>query len=142
MSIDPETGALSVEEIISGHDVAEILEPIPHRGQIEGGVAMGLGFASCEDLAIVDGQVTATHLGEYKLPTMADMPPLDVVLVRGGKGVGARNVKSIGELGNVAVAAAIANAVGDALGMSVDSLPLTAEKLLALLRAKEAASAS
>jgi CO/xanthine dehydrogenase Mo-binding subunit len=94
---------------------------------------MGIGQALTEDLGILDGRVTATHLGEYKLPTMPDMPPLKVVLLPGGIGVGARNVKSIGEMGNVPAPAAVANAVSDAIGASIDSLPITPEKVLAAL---------
>jgi CO/xanthine dehydrogenase Mo-binding subunit len=67
---------------------------------------------------------------------MPDVPRLSVVLLPGGKGVGARNVKSIGEIGNVPAAAAIANAVSDAIGVPMDSLPLTAEKILAALRTR------
>jgi CO/xanthine dehydrogenase Mo-binding subunit len=92
---------------------------------------MGLGFALTEDLSIVDGRVTASHLGDYKLPSIADMPSLRVVLLGGGQGVGPLNTKAIGEMGNVGVAPAIANAVSDALDFCMDSLPLTAEKVLA-----------
>jgi len=131
VGVDVETGQVFVYDFVSAHDVAEIIEPVSHRGQIEGGIAMGLGFALSEDLRIVDGQVTATHFGDYKLPTSSDMPPLEVVLLEGGIGVGPRNVKSIGEMGNVPAAAVISNAVSDALGVCMDSLPLTAEKVYA-----------
>jgi CO/xanthine dehydrogenase Mo-binding subunit len=131
VAVDVETGQVRLLEFLTAHDVAEIIEPVSHNGQIDGGVAMGVGFALSEDLAIQDGRVTASHLGDYKLPTMADIPPLQVVLLPGGKGVGPLNVKSIGEMSNVPAAAAIANAVSDALGTCMDSLPLTAEKVLA-----------
>jgi len=134
VAVDPETGQVTVLDFVSAHDVAEIIEPISHRGQIEGGIAMGLGFALCEDLGVVDGQVTAAHLGDYKLVTIADIPPLTVALLPGGIGVGPRNVKSIGEMGNVPAAAAIANAVSNALGVTMDALPLTAEKVRAAVR--------
>jgi CO/xanthine dehydrogenase Mo-binding subunit len=130
VDVDVETGQVYVVDFVSAHDVAEIIDPVSHRGQIDGGFAMGLGFALSEDLSIVDGRVTASHLGEYKLPTSADMPPLRVVLLAGGQGVGPLNTKAIGEMGNVGVAPAIANAVSDALGTCMDSLPLTAERVL------------
>src|SRR5262249_50195350 len=133
VAVDVETGQVRVLDFVTAHDVAEIVDPVSHRGQIDGGFAMGLGFALSEDLSIVDGRVTAAHLGEYKLPTMADMPPLRVVLLDGGHGVGPLNVKAIGEMGNVGVAPAIANAVSDALGVCIDSLPVTAEKVLSAL---------
>jgi CO/xanthine dehydrogenase Mo-binding subunit len=135
VGVDTETGQVSVYQFVSAHDVAEVIEPVSHRGQIEGGIAMGVGFALSEDLGIVDGLVTAAHMGEYKMPTMADMPPLTIALLPDGIGVGPLNVKSIGEMGNVPAAPAIANAVSDALGVCMDSLPLTAEKVLAAVRA-------
>lgn len=134
VGVDVETGAVKLLKMLSVHDVAEILDPLLHRGQIQGGIGMGIGFALSEDLNLSDGRVAASHLGEYKLPTIADMPPLEVILLPGGKGVGARNVKSIGEMGNVPAAAAIANAVSDALGACVDSLPITAEKVLSAMQ--------
>jgi CO/xanthine dehydrogenase Mo-binding subunit len=129
--VDLETGQIRVTDFVSAHDVAEIIDPVSHRGQVDGGFAMGLGFALTEDLSIVDGRVTASHLGDYKLPSIADMPSLRVVLLGGGQGVGPLNTKAIGEMGNVGVAPAIANAVSDALDFCMDSLPLTAEKVLA-----------
>jgi CO/xanthine dehydrogenase Mo-binding subunit len=130
VGVDLETGQVHIRELVTAHDVANILEPGPHEGQIEGGVIMGMGFALMEDLAVVDGQVSTLHLGDYKLPTTGDTPPLRIALLSDGIGVGARNVKSIGEMSNVPTAAAIANAVSDALGVRLDTLPLSAEKVL------------
>jgi CO/xanthine dehydrogenase Mo-binding subunit len=130
VAVDIETGQIYIRELVTAHDVADVLEHGPHQGQIEGGVVMGMGFALTEDLGVLDGKVSTTHLGEYKLPTSRDMPPLRIALLPEGSGVGVRNVKSIGEMSNVPTAAAIANAVSDALGVCMDSLPLTAEKVL------------
>jgi CO/xanthine dehydrogenase Mo-binding subunit len=74
-------------------------------------------------------------MGEYKLPAMPDVGKSRTVLLTGGIGMGARNVKAIGELPNVPTAAAIANAVADAVGVRVDSLPVTAEKVQRALAA-------
>lgn len=136
--VDVETGQVTVYEVLTAVDVAEVLNPSLHRVQIEGGVAMGYGFACLEDLAIVEGQVTAPHLGEYKLPSPRDVPRMPVVLVPGGRGVGAHNVKAIAELSNVPVAAAIANAVADAAGVRITRLPITAEAVYAALHPGEA----
>jgi CO/xanthine dehydrogenase Mo-binding subunit len=138
VSVDVETGEVTLLDFVSAHDVAEIISPVTHRGQIEGGIVMGLGFAMCEDLGMMEGRVTAAHLGEYKLPTVADVPPLKVVLVPGAQGVGPQNVKTIGEISNVPSAAAVANAVSNALGVCMDSLPLTPERVLAAIRAQKA----
>lgn len=90
---------------------------------------MGYGFACLEDLAEDAGQITAANLGEFKLPSMGDAPVLRTVLVEGGQGVTAANVKPVGELTNVPVAAAVANAVADATGCRIRDLPVTAEKV-------------
>ena len=134
VGVDVETGEVKLYEMLTAVDVADILEPMSHRSQIQGGVVMGIGYALTEDLGIEEGRVTAAHLGDYKLPSIADSAPLRVELLEGGKGVGSRNVKGIGELTNVPTAAAIANAVADAVGVRIDSLPITAEKVLNALR--------
>jgi carbon-monoxide dehydrogenase large subunit len=133
VGVDVETGQVFLYEVLSAHDVAEILEPISHQSQIEGGVVMGIGYALREDLGIEEGRVTAPHLGDYKLPSMADTTGLRVELLRGGRGVGALRVKGIGEIANVPTAAAIANAVADAVGVRIATLPITAEKVLGAL---------
>ena len=87
-----------------------------------------------EELEVEDGRVSNVTFGDYKIPTMADIPELRTVLVQSKNGVGPYNIKGIGENTNTAVAAAIANAVEDAIGVRVYSLPITAEKVLAALR--------
>jgi carbon-monoxide dehydrogenase large subunit len=136
VGVDVETGQVFLYEVLSAHDVAEVLEPVSHQSQIEGGVVMGIGYALREDLGIEEGRVTATHLGDYKMSNIADTAGIRVVLLRGGKGVGALNAKGIGEIPNVPTAAAIANAVADAVGVRIDTLPITAEKVLRAIAAK------
>lgn len=135
VGVDVETGQVTLYELLTVLDVAAILDPLTHQCQIDGGVAMGIGFALTEDLGIEAGRVTAVHMGDYKLPSMPDVGRSRTVLLEGGKGIGARNVKAIGELPNVPTAAAIANAVADAVGVRVDALPVTAEKVLRAPRA-------
>lgn len=137
VGVDVETGQVFLYEILSVNDVAEILDPIAHEGQIQGGIVTGIGFALTEDLGIQDGRVTAAHLGDYKLPAVSDAAPIRVVLLKGGMGAGARNIKSIGETTNVPTAAAIANAVADAVGVRVSELPITAEKVYRLLHQQD-----
>lgn len=133
VGVDPETGAITVYEILTAVDVGTVLNPMAHRIQIEGGVVMGLGGACYEDLGLVDGRVTHTHLGDYRLPSARDVPSLPIVLVPGGAGVGTWGVKAIAELANVPVAAAIANAVADAVGVRLTRLPLSADEVHARL---------
>jgi CO/xanthine dehydrogenase Mo-binding subunit len=129
VAVDPATGQLKVLELLTAADIAEVINPAAFQMQIEGGVAMGYGFACLEDLDESGGQVWAANLGEFRLPTSSDVPRYKTVLVRGGRGVGAANVKSIGESTTPAVAAAIANAVYDATGARIRRLPLTAPRI-------------
>jgi len=134
VGVDIETGQVFVYEILTTHDVASVLNPRSHRVQIEGGVVMGLGEALTEDLGIREGKVEAAHLGDYRIPSMRDVPPIRVVYLGGGRGVGANNVKAIGEMSNVPVAAALADAVEDAVGVRIRSLPISAEKIYLALQ--------
>ncbi|MGH9094680.1 MAG: molybdopterin cofactor-binding domain-containing protein, partial [Acidimicrobiales bacterium] len=129
VAVDPETGQLRVLELVTAVDVAAILHRRAHQMQIDGGALMGLGFACFEDLLESEGQVWAANLAEFRLPTAEDAPVLRTVLLEGGQGVGPANVKAIGELSNVAVAAAVANAVADATGCRIRQLPITAERV-------------
>ena len=129
VAVDADTGQIKVLELVSAVDVADIVRPAAHQLQIDGGAVMGFGFACLEDLLEGEGQVWASNLGEFKLPTATDAPVLRTVLVEGGTGVGPANVKAIGELPNVPVAAAIANAVAAATGCRIRDLPITAERL-------------
>jgi CO/xanthine dehydrogenase Mo-binding subunit len=129
VAVDPGTGQVRVLEILSAVDVGQIVHPAGHQMQIDGGAVMGYGFACLEDLAEHDGEVTAANLGEFKLPAMSDIPALRTVLVEGARGVTFAAVKPVGEMTNVAVAPAIANAVADAVGCRIRDLPVTAEKV-------------
>lgn len=129
VAVDQETGQIQVLELISAHDVAQVINPESHRVQIEGGAAMGFGYACLEDLRVDEGRVTAANLGDYKLPSQRDVPPINIVLVPGGRGVGEENVKAIGEMSNVPVAGAVANAVRDAVGVRLRRLPLSADQV-------------
>ena len=129
VAVDPGSGQVKVLEVLSAVDVADIVNPLAHRMQIEGGAAMGYGFACLEDLLLSEGQVWGANLGEFKIPSSRDVPPFRTVLVPGAKGLSALNVKAVGELTNVPTAAAIANAVAAAVGVRVRELPITAERV-------------
>jgi CO/xanthine dehydrogenase Mo-binding subunit len=142
VAVDPGTGQVKVLELLSAVDVGQIVHPAGHQMQIDGGAIMGFGFACLEDLAEHDGDVTAANLGEFKLPAMGDIPELRTVLVEGARGLTSSNVKPVGELTNVAVAPAIANAVADAVGCRIRDLPVTAEKVYWALANSPAAGRS
>jgi CO/xanthine dehydrogenase Mo-binding subunit len=136
VAVDPASGQVRVLEVLTAADVAAVVNPAAHQLQLEGGAAMGFGLACLEDLVIQEGRVWAASLGEFRIPTAADVPAFRTVLVEGGRGIGALDVKAVGELGNVPTAAAIANAVADAAGARVRDLPITAEKVWHEARAR------
>ncbi len=134
VAVDAETGAVRVLSAVLAVDVGQVINPVGLRGQLEGGFVYGLGMALFEDLALEDGRVRAANLGDYKLPTIADVPPLRIVHLSDGHGAGPYGARSAGELVNPGVPAAIANAVHDASGARVHTLPITAERVWRVLR--------
>ncbi|HYK98026.1 MAG TPA: xanthine dehydrogenase family protein molybdopterin-binding subunit [Candidatus Acidoferrales bacterium] len=133
VEVDRDSGAIRITDALLVADVGTVINPIAVRGQMEGAFAYGLGQALMEELVLQDGRVVTANLGDYKIPTMGDVPPLRLVMLTAAKGPGPFGAKSIGELANPGVTAAVANAVADACGARVFSLPVTAEKVLAAL---------
>jgi len=76
VEVDPDTGQVTVKKIVTAHDVGTILNPLTHQGQIEGGMMQGLGYALMEELLTAEGQISTLSLGEYKVPTIKDIPEL------------------------------------------------------------------
>jgi len=138
VEVDPDTGAVAVRRLVSAHDVGTIINPITHQGQIDGATVMGVGQGVMEELVIDGGKVINASLGEYKMPTIKDIPELKTVLVQSTGGVGPLDSKPIGEFANNAPPAAIANAVADAVGVRLFELPIKAEKIYRALRQKRA----
>src|ERR1041384_23563 len=81
VEVDPETGKVTLHRFITAHDVGTIINPNGHQGQIDGGVVQGIGQGLTEDLGIEEGRVTAAHLGDYKLPSIKDIPVLETILI-------------------------------------------------------------
>jgi CO/xanthine dehydrogenase Mo-binding subunit len=129
LSVDRETGVPKILRAVLVADVGTVINPVALRGQLEGGFVFGLGQALMEELRLEDGRVVNVNLGEYKIPTIADVPDLRIELMTDRPGPGPFGAKSVGELANPAVGAAIANGIHAAVGVRVTSLPLTAEKI-------------
>jgi CO/xanthine dehydrogenase Mo-binding subunit len=138
VAVDPATGQVTVRHFTTAHDVGTIINPIGHQGQIEGGLIQGLGFALMEEMKTEDGRISTLSLGDFKLPTIQDIPPLTTVILQDQVGPGPFNAKAIGEGSISAVAPAIANAVADACGVRILDLPITAEKVYFAFREKVA----
>jgi len=133
--VDPETGQITLRNFVSAHTTGRVINPLMHQGQIDGGVVFGIGYALTEHLMFDNGKVVTANFGDYKIPNIRDIPPLkSAVLETVPHGPGPYNSLSIGEVANVPVAAAIANAVEDAVGVRIKSLPITAEKVFRALK--------
>jgi CO/xanthine dehydrogenase Mo-binding subunit len=137
VSVDPDTGEVTLRKLTTAHDTGVIMNPVGHQGQIEGGVVQGVGYGLIEYLPVQDGRVEVAHFGEYKIPNVKDIPALRTVIVESDSGVGPYKVKGIGENPISPVAPAIANAIEDAVGVRIRDLPITAEKVYRALREKK-----
>jgi CO/xanthine dehydrogenase Mo-binding subunit len=136
VSVDAETGEVKLLNLTTAHDVGRVINPTAHQGQINGAVMQGVGYALMEELRLEDGRVTNLSFGDYKLPTIQDIPHLTTVLVESESGVGPYLIKGIGEPPIGPVAPAIANAIQDAAGVRIRDLPFTPEKVYEAIRAK------
>jgi CO/xanthine dehydrogenase Mo-binding subunit len=134
VAVDPATGKVTVRKLDTIHDVATVLNPVGHQGQIDGGVMQGVGYGLMEELLIEEGRVTTANLGEYKVPNIQDIPPLRTTLVHSHEGASPFQSKEIGESAISQVAPAIANAIYDAIGVRIKELPITAEKIYRALK--------
>jgi CO/xanthine dehydrogenase Mo-binding subunit len=137
VEVDPETGRIKLHKFVTAHDVGTIINPLGHQGQIDGEAIMAIGSGLMEELIADQGKVTTTNLGEYKIPSIGDIPKFRTVLVSGKNGPGPYEAKGIGEHANVSPPAAIANAVHDAVGVRLFDIPITAEKVYRALRERQ-----
>jgi CO/xanthine dehydrogenase Mo-binding subunit len=137
VEVDPETGEVKLKKLTSAHHTGTVLNPLMHQGQIEGGAVMGVGYALMENLIIDGGKVVTTSFGDYKIPTFLDIPDLKTVIKEVPKGPGPYHSMAIGEPAVIPVAPAIANAVEDAVGIRIKSLPITAEDIFEALQRKK-----
>jgi CO/xanthine dehydrogenase Mo-binding subunit len=133
--VDPETGQVTLRNMVSAHSTGKVINPLMHQGQVEGGVVFGLGFALMEEVMFDAGKITTTSFGEFKIPNITDIPPLKTAVMENvPAGPGPYNSLAIGEVANVPTAAAVANAVADACGVRITDLPVTAEKVYRALK--------
>jgi xanthine dehydrogenase molybdenum-binding subunit len=136
VEVDLETGQVEVLRIVAAHDVGKAINPTLVEGQIDGGVVMGLGYALTEELKVdpESGRVLNPNFRDYRLPTVFDVPDISHILIETAEPTGPFGAKGIGEAALIPTAGAIGNAISDAIGKRIYSLPITPEKILAALR--------
>ncbi len=137
--VDAETGLVRVEKIWAAHDCGKALSPVSVEGQIEGSVYMGAAEAVMEEHTTMEnGLLAAPSLLDYRIPTALDTPEIEAMIVQSEDPMGPYGAKEAGEGPLHPAIPAIANAIFDAVGVRIDMLPITPEKILAALRVKEA----
>ncbi len=131
---DADTGVVEVDRVWIAHDIGKALNPLLCEGQVEGGVYMGLGEALFEEYAFRGGMHRGPSLLDYKIPTSLEMPPAHTILVESDDPDGPYGAKEVGQGPLLPVIPAVANAVHDALGVHIDQVPITPDRVVAALR--------
>jgi putative selenate reductase molybdopterin-binding subunit len=134
------TGEIRILQSVQATDAGVVINPAQVRGQVEGGVVQGLGFALTENFHVdANGVMTNANLRNYRIPTYADAPRTEVLLVDSTDSVGPMRAKGMAECCINPVAPALANAVANATGVRYRSLPLTPERIYKQLGSRHAA---
>lgn len=136
VTVDLTTYSLKVDDFVALQEIGKVLHPVLARGQIIGGVAQAIGFALYEKVIWEKGRMQNGQMTNYIMPTSADLPPIRVYFAELGNVHGAFGAKGIGELPMDGPAPAIVNAAVDALGVSLDSIPLLPEDIFEALAGK------
>jgi xanthine dehydrogenase molybdenum-binding subunit len=136
VEVDTFTGEVRILDVWVAQDVGRVLNPLGLQGQIEGGLLMGMGYGLSENLQMKDGHVLNANFHEYKLLTACDIPNLHFYPIETLDKNGPYGAKGVAEAPLIPTAAAIANAVSNALGVPFDALPVTPETVLKALRKK------
>lgn len=138
VEVDEVTGRVEVLGAWLAHDVGRALNPQAVEGQIQGGFVQGLGYALSEEMVWRDGRLANPSFMDYKIPGARDVPyEIRPIIVENPEPTGPFGARGIGEPGLVAVAPAVANAVADATGLRLRTLPLSPERVLSALEEKE-----
>jgi CO/xanthine dehydrogenase Mo-binding subunit len=133
IEVDVELGTVRVLQVIAAHDVGRAINPTLIEGQVEGGVAQGLGMALMEEFFPGKGE----NLHDYLIPTVGDIPPVESILIEDPSSIGPFGAKGIGEQAVIPTAPAILNAIHDAVGVRIRKTPATPDRVRAAIVAKQ-----
>jgi CO/xanthine dehydrogenase Mo-binding subunit len=135
VKVDRQTGEVRVLKVWSAHDIGRAINPALAEGQIEGGVVQGMGYALIEEmLQDSGGSFLNTGLSTYVIPTVADSPEMQSIIVEHPYPEGPFGAKGFAEQPLMGIAPAIANAIYDAVGVRIRELPMTPEKVWKALK--------
>jgi CO/xanthine dehydrogenase Mo-binding subunit len=133
VDVDPDTGWITVPKVWIGHDIGKAINPYLVQGQVEGSVYMALGEVLMEEQVFRKGVHKIPSLLEYKSPTGMEMPEVETILIESLDPEGPYGAKEAGQGPLLPVIPAVANAVYDAIGVRIDEIPITPEKVLKAL---------
>lgn len=136
IAINEATGEIKVLKVIAAHDAGRVINPLGFHAQVEGGIIMGIGHGLMEDFKVENGIILSDRIARYKVPRMQDSPEIVSIIVESKTVEGPFGAKGVGELVCVPTPPAITNAVYNAIGLRVDSLPVTKDKIKAWLNRK------
>jgi CO/xanthine dehydrogenase Mo-binding subunit len=134
VEVDLETGQVEVISYTAVNDVGRVINPLLAKGQLEGAILQGIGWTLSEKLILHHGQILNRNLRDYKIPTFADLPHMETLFVEEEDPNGPYGAKSLGEPAFNPVAAAICNAIYNAVGIRITQLPVTSEYLIKAMR--------
>jgi CO/xanthine dehydrogenase Mo-binding subunit len=132
IEVDISLGTVRVLKVIAAHDVGRAINPTLIEGQIEGGVAQGLGMALMEEFFPGKGE----NLHDYLIPSAGDVPPIESILIEDPSSIGPFGAKGVGEQVVIPTAPAILNAIHDAIGVRIHKIPATPDRVRAAILAK------
>jgi xanthine dehydrogenase molybdenum-binding subunit len=140
VEVNTRTGEVRVLRIIAANDVGKALNPLGLQGQVEGGVVMGMGMALTENFIVEDGVVFTDRMARYRIPSIMQTPEVHSIIVEHPVSVGPYGAKGVGEIVSIPTAPAIINAIYNAVGARITSLPVNQEEILRQIKALESTS--
>ena len=136
VEVNKDTGEVKLLELWDAHDIGKAINPQSVEAQIEGSLAMGIGYTFYEDLKFKNGRVLNANFAGYRVPRSIGIPKMNTILVETNDPEGPFGAKGMGEASLLPTSAAIANAVEDAIGVRIKELPITPDKIIKALKEK------
>jgi 4-hydroxybenzoyl-CoA reductase subunit alpha len=136
VEVDEETGQVRVEKVWIAHDCGRAINPLAVEGQVQGAIWMGMGQALCEETQYHEGLPLRPNLIEYRIPTIVESPPIEVFLVESMDPLGPFGAKEASEGGLHGFPPALTSAIADALGIRLNELPVTPDRVFDALQAR------
>jgi CO/xanthine dehydrogenase Mo-binding subunit len=133
VEVDLDTGEVRVTDVVSADEIGRVIHQVLAEGQVEGGSLQAVGYATIEELKLVDGRYQNDRLATYLIPTAMDAPRITSILLEHPYSGAPHGAKGVGELPMDVVAPAVVAAIHDATGAWITDLPATSERVLAAL---------